>query len=114
MPKLHFHLCVLCFLLVPCWVGAQSTSQQVDLILPPTLQTPDAPIYRGAQVKIGDTLVPIHEAPLPAGQLAAFQPDKNRVVISNGTAKDEAKTAALLQVLDALQLGAVAPAAGQE
>ncbi len=87
----------------------------VDLILPPALESADAPIYHGAKVKIGDTTVPVKEAPLPPGQAAAYQPEKGAVVVSNRKdISEEVKSQALLEVLQALEAGAVAPAAGEE
>lgn len=87
----------------------------VDLVLPPTLEKADAPFYRGAKVKMGDALVPVREGKLPKDQLAAFVPEENAVIISDSKAATEAdKGQALLGVIDALQAGAVAPAAGRE
>jgi hypothetical protein len=88
---------------------------EVDLILPPALESADAPFYRGAQVKLGDQLMPVREGALPKGQLAAFVPEKNAVIISNKQDASQAdKGRALFDVLDALEAGAIAPAAGQE
>ncbi|MDB5478824.1 MAG: hypothetical protein JWM96_1319 [Alphaproteobacteria bacterium] len=94
--------------------GNQGLSGDVDLILPPGLESKDAPFYRGARVKIGDTMMPVTEAPLANGKLAEFQPEQNRVVVSNAaTASEEDKGSALLDVVVGLQAGTIATAAGQ-
>lgn len=95
--------------------SAYAESETVDLILPPALASKDAPFYEGAKVKIGDTLMPVRLGDLPDDQLAAFNPDDQELVISDSkTATEEDKGKALFDVLDALQAGAIAPAAGRE
>lgn len=93
----------------------QSRAQDnVDLILPPALASADAPFYRGAQVKIGDTLLPVQEGPLAPGKLAQYQPEKKQVIVSNdSSATEAAKGQALLDVVAALQANDIATAAGQ-
>jgi hypothetical protein len=89
-------------------------SGDVDLILPPTLASSDAPFYRGASVKVGNTIIPVKEAATTNGQLAEFQADKNQVVISNAAnASESDKGQALLNVVTAMQASAIATAAGQ-
>lgn len=89
-------------------------SGEVDLILPPVLASGDAPIYRGASVKVGDTILPVTEAATTNGALAEYQPEKNQVVVSNAaTATDVEKAGALLDVVSAMQASAIATAAGQ-
>lgn len=96
-------------------LSAYAESETVDLILPPALASKDAPFYEGAQVKIGDTLMPVRTGALPEDQLAAFNPDGQELVISDSkAATEEDKGRALFDVLDALQAGAIAPAAGPE
>lgn len=100
-------------LLLPSSALAESDS--VDLILPPALASKDAPFYEGAQVKIGDVVMPVRMGDLPEDQLAAFNPEDKELVISDSkTATEEDKGKALFDVLDALQAGAIAPAAGVE
>ena len=100
-------------LLLPFSAHADNTS--IDLILPPALASKDAPFYEGAQVKIGDTLMPVRTGKLPIDQLAAFNPDAQELIISDSQAATETdKGKALFEVLDALQAGAIAPAAGTE
>lgn len=97
------------------WLAPNAWAEDVavDLILPPSLESKDAPFYRGAQVKLGDEMIKVREAALPEGQLAAFHPEEKSVIVSDKKdATEEAKGQALLEVLDALQAGAVAPAAG--
>ena len=102
----------LMLLLSPC---SHAESEQVDLILPPALASKDAPFYEGAQVKIGEALMPVRTGKLPSDQLAAFNPDAQELIISDSQAATETdKGKALFEVLDALQAGAIAPAAGTE
>ena len=98
-----------------CAATAQAADTSVDLILPPALASKDAPFYEGAQVKIGDTLMPVRTGKLPSDQLAAFNPDAQELTISDSQSATETdKGKALFEVLDALQAGAIAPAAGTE
>lgn len=91
-----------------------SLSGDVDLILPPALESSDAPFYRGASVKVGNNVLPVKEAPLPEGTLAEYQPEKNLVVISNSaTASENDKGQALIDVVTAMQASAIQTAAGQ-
>lgn len=100
----------------PSTAHAQDTtlSGEVDLILPPSLASADAPFYRDARIKVGETVMPVEEAALPSGTLAEFQPENGRVVVSNSSTDSElAKGQALLDVVSALQASAIATAAGQ-
>lgn len=105
------YLLAVLLLAAPCAAFAQDLPK-VDLLLPPQLAK-GAPFYQDARVKIDDAIVPVTQDSLPDGQLAAYQPEQNRVVVSNSkTADESAKGTALLEVIDAMQAGAVAPAAG--
>lgn len=89
-------------------------AEEIDLILPPTLASADAPFYQQAQIKIGEDLIPVREGNLPKGTLAQYQPEKKAVIISNTASASEAeKGRALLDMMAALQASAIAPAAGQ-
>lgn len=89
-------------------------SGDVDLILPPVLASSDAPFYRGAAVKVGDTVLPVKEAATTNGELAEYQPENNQVVVSNApNASETDKAQALLNVVTAMQANAIATAAGQ-
>ena len=111
--RVLFTLTIL-IVLFSCPVMAQGLSGDVDLILPPGLQTPDAPFYRGASVKIGEKIFPVKEASTTNGQLVQFQPENNQVVVSDAAnTSEEAKGEALLNTVTALQASAIATAAGQ-
>ena len=102
-------LLVLVLFPLPVWADS------VDLVLPPVLEATEAPFYQGAHVKLGDDMMPVQEGSLPKGQLAAYVPEKNAVIISNTPHATEAdKGRALLEVLSALEAGAIAPSAGEE
>jgi hypothetical protein len=91
------------------------SSTQVDLILPPQLETPDAPFYRGASVKVGEQSLPVIEDKLPTGKIAEYQPGRAAVVISNdANISENRKGQALMDVVSGLQANAVATAAGSE
>lgn len=114
MPGRNTLIVFLALLCLAPSARAADSAVTVDLILPPALADKGAPLYRGAKVKIGDQLLPVREGALPIGQLAAFVPDQHSLIISNNPdASEEAKNKALFDVLDALQAGAVAPAAGE-
>lgn len=101
-------------LISPATQAAEAYIPQVDLVLPPVLETPDAPFYRGAKVKIDDKTIPVIEGRLAPGQLAEYQPENGQVVVSNSDTISEAdKGQALLDVVSALQVGDIATAAGQ-
>lgn len=89
-------------------------AETVDLVLPPALTSHDAPFYEQAQVKIGERLIPVREGALPEGTLARYVPEQNAVIVSNSMNATEAeKGRALLEMMDALQASAIAPAAGR-
>lgn len=95
--------------------AAEAYLPQVDLVLPPALETPDAPFYRGAKVKIDDHVVPVTEGTVAPGQVAEYQPENDAVVVTNATNVSEiAKGQALLDVVTAMQVGTIATAAGTE
>lgn len=88
--------------------------QDVDLILPATLASSDAPFYQEAKVKIGSDIVPVTEGTLPEGTLAQYQPEKKMVVVSNSSrASETAKGEALLEVVAGLQASSIETAAGR-
>jgi hypothetical protein len=90
-------------------------SQGVDLILAPALETPDAPFYRGARVKMGSSMMPVLEDQLPNGVLAAYMPERNAVVVSNDASISENRKAqALMDVVGSMGLSDIATAAGTE
>lgn len=87
----------------------------VDLILPPALESPDAPFYRGATVKVGADVMPVVEGQLPNGVAAQYMPDDNKVVVSNdNNISENRKGQALMDIVTALQAANVATAAGTE
>ncbi len=106
---------VLAGLALPSLAQAQTAlSGDVDLILPPVLASSDAPFYRGAAVKVGDVVMPVTEAATTNGELAQFQTEKNRIVISNAeNVSDNAKGQALIDIVTAMQASAISTAAGQ-
>ena len=92
----------------------ESYLAHVDLILPPALETPDAPFYRGAKVKVDEMVLPVIEGKVAEGRIAEFQPENNVVVVSDSTTISETdKGQALLDVVSAMQIGDIATAAGQ-
>jgi hypothetical protein len=96
-------------------LAQNATNPSVDLILPPVLANKDAPIYRGAKVKIGDEVFPVLEGALPDGQVAVYDPKVQAVIVSDQKSiTEQDKNAALFDVLQALEVGAIAPAAGKE
>lgn len=114
MARIMMLLTVLVGVVISGNTMAADLSGDVDLILPPTLASNDAPFYRGASVKVGDTVLPVKEATLASGQLAEYQPEHNRVVVSNAAGASEGdKGQALLDVVTAMQASAIATAAGQ-
>ena len=93
---------------------AQDAGASVDLVLPGTLASSDAPFYRNAHVKIGEEMLPVQEVALAGNSLAEYQPEQNRVVVSNSkSVSDIEKGQALLDVVTALQASTVMPAAGR-
>jgi hypothetical protein len=103
----------LVLMLLPAVAFAQSAP--VNLLLAPALETPDAPFYRGARVKIGNEILPVQETELPAGTLAEYNPDLNSILISTTeSASETAKAQALMDILSALEAGAIQTAAGRE
>lgn len=109
-------LLALILMMAPFAAFAQDAglSGDVDLILPPTLASSDAPFYREAKVKIGETLLPVQEAALSGDKLAEYQPENKRVVVSNSASASESdKGEALLEVVTALQASTIATAAGE-
>ena len=95
--------------------AGRSYMPQVDLVLPPALETPDAPFYRGAKVKVDSDMIPIVEGELPPGQVAGYAPEFHAVIVSNSNTISEAdKGQALLDVVSAMQVGDIATAAGTE
>lgn len=105
-------ICTILMLFAPM---ANAQSAGIDLILPPALESADAPFYRGATVKMGDTTLAVRETALPAGVLAEFHPEQNAILVSDAADRSETdKAAALMDVLSALEAGAIATAAGQE
>ncbi len=113
--RMAFYGMTILFLMLLISTGIRAESETVDLILPPALASKDAPFYEGAQVKIGDALMPVRTGKLPSDQLAAFDPDNHELVISDSqNASETDKGKALFEVLDALQAGAIAPATGTE
>jgi hypothetical protein len=94
---------------------AANAASQVDLILPPQLETPDAPFYRGAAVKMGNDVMPVVEGKLPNGVVAQFQPERRAVVVSNDSnISENRKGQALMDVVTTLQTAAIQTAAGTE
>jgi len=116
MKRLFLIAFVLCALVAPAAYAVKPYElPQVDLVLPPALETPDAPFYRGAKVKIGEETVPVIEGALPKGQVAEYQPEQNQVVVSDSdTISETDKGQALMDVISALQVGDIATAAGRE
>jgi len=103
----------LIFLGLVCLPLAAQAQQSVDLLLPPSLETPDAPFYRGARVKLGDDVMPVTEGRLPNGVLAQYQPENKKVVVSDdGNISENRKAQALMDVVTALQVGTIETAAG--
>lgn len=93
---------------------ANAMGQQVDLVLPANLASPDAPFYQEAQVKIGNELIPVREGSLPAGVLVQYQPENKAVIVSDAKNSSEIeKGKALLDVVNAIQASTIAPAAGR-
>jgi hypothetical protein len=109
-------ICTILMLFAPVAASvAHAETAGIDLILPPSLESPDAPFYRGAKVKMGDTILPVREVALPSGVLAEFRPEQNAILVSNTADRNDTdKAAALMDVLSALEAGAIATAAGQE
>ncbi len=96
-------------------VPAMAQDVRVNLILSPHLVGQEAPFYRGARVKIGDEVIPVQETDLPAGALAEYNPQLNAVLISSDANTSlEAKSLALMDVLAAMEAGAIQTAAGRE
>lgn len=86
----------------------------VDLVLPATLASSDAPFYQEAQVKIGDQMIPVTQGALPSGVLAQYQPENKAIIISNAiSSSEEEKGQALLDVVAAIQANTIIPAAGR-
>lgn len=111
---------VLAMILAPLFAHAEEAAvpemqgAQVDLILPPTLASADAPFYRGAKIKIGERMVNVTEGATTGRSLAQYDPEHDLVIVSNSpTASEVAKGQALLDVVSALQVNDIATAAGQ-
>jgi len=106
---------ILALVLMVLPVAAFAQSAQVNLLLAPALESPDAPFYRGARVKIGEEILPVQETELPAGTLAEYNPQLNSILVSTtNSASETAKAQALMDILSALEAGAIQTAAGRE
>lgn len=106
---------ILALVLMVLPVAAFAQSAQVNLLLAPALESPDAPFYRGARVKIGEEILPVQETELPTGTLAEYNPQLNSILVSTtNSASETAKAQALMDILSALEAGAIQTAAGRE
>ena len=97
-------------------VDAQANEPSVpayhDLVIGPVVGAND-PFFQDGTFMLGDQLISLEQGPLPKDKMVSYDPSKHKIIVSNDTTLSEAdKGAALLQLMDALSVQSIEPAAG--
>ena len=73
----------------------------------------DEPFFKDGVFMLGDKIIKVEQGPLPDKKMVSFDEKANRIVVSNDKSLPEAdKGAALLQLMDAMSIQQIEPAAG--
>jgi hypothetical protein len=83
-----------------------------DLVIGPSVSA-DKPFFQDGIFMLGEEKISIEQSDLPKDKTVSYDPASHKILVSNDTSLSEVdKGAAVLQLMDALSIQAVEPAAG--
>ena len=104
---------VFALLLVAADARAGTADSYHDLVLGPSVGA-DQPFFTGGMFMLGNKQIKVEQGAVPKGQMVSYDPSAGKILVSDSKAfSDDDKGAAVLQLMDAMSIEAIEPAAGQ-
>ncbi|HEY1096749.1 MAG TPA: hypothetical protein VGF14_05865 [Alphaproteobacteria bacterium] len=112
VPVLSFFAAAL-VLPLAAHAGTPTASAYHDLVLGPSVGA-DQPFFQDGTFMLGDKQIKLEQGSLPKDKMVSYDEAAGKIIVNNDKSlSDVDKGAAVLQLMDALSLQSIEPAAGQ-
>jgi hypothetical protein len=107
-------LTILILLLLPVAAAQAGTATHYqDLVLGPSVGA-DEPFFKDGIFMLGDKKIALKQGALPSNKMVAYDEEKGEITVNSDKSISEVdKGVAVIQLMDALAVQAIEPAAGQ-